>query len=852
MKENTMKNKEQGFILLITLVWLMTLSALVVGILSSTRSSLKNEKRWVGMDECYMYGRMALSSARVEIIADSQSYFDDNVGELGAFKSWYDERLPVLKTELAAATALAGTDPLGKDWPVSWQEGTYTAKITETVYSDRRIDFLLEVVATLNGGQRAFEQHFVIKMGAAIFDYAYFINNNGWLHSTATNTFYVNGNIGSNANFSLAGQTVLNGTVFAAKRKAEEIRDPNGNLVNGWVTDKDGNKDSDGYTSQDKTAYLAWLSKHPEAIARAVLDPTNGTNSPNDDLTAEQIASSLLYNPDLIENNQMPATEEATALKMPFLGELASYAKEAAISAGKGWSRLDYIDENGTPQSITNGVINGNLIINGPFQIMGKIVVKGDLIIRGTYDGITDGNLAKHDAFKGNLDGATEERLAAANGKGGFFVDRNINIIGDLKSSTGKNGEEDPFLSLAARGNIIMGDTRYIDMGLISNKSTDTSGQMVPYTTDDSMYQNLDDTKFNGNYSLPEIGAGAGESGAVGLGTGNVHQAYRKITTPGLVTVIGTQKQIKETRTGTRTKTTTTTVLETGKVTTDEEEETKTENRWVDAGLPTTKSIADEIVLPTKKTSYTTWDFNEWVKVSPEVSRVIEITTSEPDTQEYKPMKNKVIIATDPTGLPGQAGSSHSLLWKKVGFWKNNRRKDKYKVSIKINDDIHTIVDVNSYNQNRLYNATGEKIRGYQVTLSNTSNITAISKGSATVDRSYFENKMDIHDYWKLKPKAPKRIDAVLYTNHLVAGSMKRNGSINGALVARDEALKIIKGNRKSEFSFNWDTRLGNNEFSENSYLQQSMEALMPATLGGKGSKTEDGVVFTREVNISN
>jgi len=820
-----MKNKEQGFILLITLVWLITLSLLAVGILSSTRNSLKNEKRWVGMDECYMYGRMALDSARAKIINDSEKYFDDNAGELGAFEDWFNDRLPALETELAAATSLSGVDPVGEAWPTSWQDATYTAEITDSIWSDRRIDFLLKVVATMNGGQRAFEQHFKITMGAAIFNYAYFINNNGWLHSNTMHTFYINGDIGANANFSLAGGTVLNGTVFAAKRNPDEIRDPSGEVVDGVVTNKDGDPDYSGYESLDKDDYMKWLDNHSEAMARGVLDTTG--------MTDKEIAESSLYNPELMElGGRMPATEGADPLKMPFLGELESYAEEAKEAAAVGLSRLDYIDENGNPQSITDGVVDGNLIITGDFSIIGKIVVKGDLIIRtgeNGYGGLSDTDLSEtYENLKdsGMTTEEIAEKIASANGKGAFFVDRNINIIGDLKSNTGENGEEDPFLSLAARGNIIMGDTRDIDMGLISNQDIDkNSGQMVPYITDDPMYQNLDGTKFDGNYSLPEKDpdARAGKEGAISLGSNNVYQQYKQVITyTDVIDKVKLQPKKEQERYEK--------IYEDGKL----KEEIRY-TRWINYGTPTYEATSGI------ETIWTDWEDTGETKTN----RIVIYEKGEP---KYIPRMQRVVVGTSPD-IKG-TDTSESLLWEKVEFWKSTGKSDETAVKVEIDGEFYQVTAVGDKNNKRYYNDQGDEIKGYVLWLDRATP-SIISGGSATVDRAYFENKMPIEDYWRLKPTAPQHIDAVLYTNHLIAGALKPDGALNGAMVARDEALKIVKdADTKTFFSFNWDTRLGDNENASNSYLQESMQALMPATLGGGKSSDNGGVIFTRETSL--
>ena len=70
-------------------------------------------------------------------------------------------------------------------------------------------------------------------------------------------------------------------------------------------------------------------------------------------------------------------------------------------------------------------------------------------------------------------------------------------------------------------------------------------------------------------------------------------------------------------------------------------------------------------------------------------------------------------------------------------------------------------------------------------------------------DRRYYETVCDDQIISSLLGNAkPKTIDAVMYNNHGVFGSLDANFTINGALVCRDEGLTANGG------TFNWDMRL--------------------------------------------
>ncbi len=529
------KKREEGFILLMAILWLVTMSIVASGIMFSAKQFNLTENNFVDMDDCFMFAQSALGKVRLDLINDFESYFKSHNSNTGALKDWYYDELSKM-TEIADRAVLSGNDGSGKSYPVNWAKGNYTCTIVNKYLSGGVVDILLRLRARLGAARRTFEEHVRIDLESGIFKYAYFINNKGWMFGS---DITLNGDVRANGNFAFDYTPTVNGETYAAWNY--ERVDGSGQYVKGEITNRNetgnGNYRSDGRSDYERKWLESYSAKTGKIKARDMAD----LNEPNPGTD---------YVPEDRESGKMPANEKQDPLPMPYLGDLSAYEDLCRSEAANGWSRLEYTDENGNKKVITNGVYSGagpdgetgtiddkTLVITGDIKIMGPVVIPGDLIIKGTYSKFSSppaGLQASQDDInnyttmaeqnslnKNKLSSlAVERKFAAINGKGGMFVGRNVHIVGDLKSSSKTNNDTDPFLSLAAKGNVIAGPPQEIDEYYISDFCQ-------PYATDDPDYHNTDITytdyqgntvtspAFDGNYTAFDSDLAEGEGGIV-------------------------------------------------------------------------------------------------------------------------------------------------------------------------------------------------------------------------------------------------------------------------------------------------------------------------------------------------
>jgi hypothetical protein len=242
-----------------------------------------------------------------------------------------------------------------------------------------------------------------------VFNYAYFINNYGWLWGAGIR---VNGDVCSNGDFSVKNATV-NGDILAC------LNPELGSL--GTITG-DSRKDS-----------IEWYRDHTGDRAR----PTNPTcDLEGEDNNDNGIPDAYEYGTGFDGESEWKDTQEP--VEMPYLGQLDLYKDLAARRNGslrKGGSVI--IDE----------VYEGTLVIEGteaePIEVDGPVVVTEDLIIKGVVKG-----------------------------RGSIYAGRNVHIAGDTRYETAPawpKPSADPEIDAAknegadlvgfvARGSIIIGD----------------------------------------------------------------------------------------------------------------------------------------------------------------------------------------------------------------------------------------------------------------------------------------------------------------------------------------------------------------------------------------------------------
>jgi hypothetical protein len=297
-----------------------------------------------------------------------------------------------------------------------------------------------------------------------IFDYAYFINNFGWLWGAGIT---VNGDVRSNGNFNFRGNPMVNGDIHASL---------NPDLgATGSITGNSRNLNLSQYHSQSS------------AQAR----PTNPTDPANPDGTVYEAGydgtSTRYPNQDVLE--------------MPYLGDLNQYRQLAAARNGRitqgGNVLVDNVYNGNGPDGIAGTADDGSIILIGtaanPIVINGPVVVENDVIIRGVVSG-----------------------------QGTIYSGRNTHIIGNITyddgpswpkpdstpQETAESNSTKDFLGLASKGNIVIGDyTRndwqvncgqYLRPPFTQSYETDITDVPLGYDSDNDPSNGY---SFNGNYT---------------------------------------------------------------------------------------------------------------------------------------------------------------------------------------------------------------------------------------------------------------------------------------------------------------------------------------------------------------
>jgi cytoskeletal protein CcmA (bactofilin family) len=295
---------------------------------------------------------------------------------------------------------------------VAFSNAVYSASVVEVV-ADGSDHADVTIEATGRCGPVTRRLTAVMRYGrkpSQVFNYAYFVNNFGWLWGSGIR---VNGDVCSNGDFSLNGATV-NGNILASKNA--EL----GSL--GTVT---------GTSNVDS---IDWYRANVGNSAR----PTNPTCdlADGDDLDGNGVPDVYEYKTGFDGTSER--TEGEIPVEMPYLGQLAVYEDLAARKHGT-------LSHSGSV--VVTEVHNGTLVIEGtaadPIVIDGPVVIDGDIILKGVITG-----------------------------KGTIYAGRNVHVAGDLtykNPPSWPKPSEDPegdaaananadLVGLVARGSVILGD----------------------------------------------------------------------------------------------------------------------------------------------------------------------------------------------------------------------------------------------------------------------------------------------------------------------------------------------------------------------------------------------------------
>ncbi|GIV05361.1 MAG: hypothetical protein KatS3mg016_0936 [Fimbriimonadales bacterium] len=387
----------------------------------------------------------------------------------------------------ALHSALNGASPTSPRWVrtgVFAGVGNYTASVIGYAQPDsytRRITVRSVGWIDRNGNgqldahepRQVIDQTFDLALTrSAVFDYAYFVNNYGWMYGFSGEQLVMNGDSRSNGDFEFqygsGGPPVFNGSIIASPNEKLSPR-AEGRVIlpGGFQTPRQWSNTE--YTTRALTD--PWMRQAYNSALHGAFGSST-FNLWRDYLyhAQGQTVNGSPFGAVLADvngtrnfSNQTLDTRPTSELVLPDLNDLNYYINlsrtwrnpKATYSDGlpnPNYNQPAYIEvwdpqQNRYVRVDTNGVINGSVALIGyqdrPIRIHGPITITQDVVIRGYIEG-----------------------------QGTIYAGRNVHIVGDiiyknppdfrgsvLNSVLSLNERKDA-LGLAARGSIMMGNTK--------------------------------------------------------------------------------------------------------------------------------------------------------------------------------------------------------------------------------------------------------------------------------------------------------------------------------------------------------------------------------------------------------
>lgn len=452
---------EAGVVLLSVMIVGLILALIVAAFMEAAGNAMHAVKMWKQTDQAFTVAISAMERAKWDIHQKFVQEFHSTPYPQSSEKfDWFEEYGDAWVGQNNTYNA-----PQGE----SFEGATVTVTVKNTQRVDKAIvDVLLEASAEIDHSRRTVQELVRYKLGGAnVFDYAYFVNNFGWLWG---GSITAHGDVRANANFSCRYGPDINGNAYAA---ANSDFGASGEVDGSW----------------DHWSMGTYYSNAPEQ-ARPGDPPSSGYDG----------AWPMGYDDNPREYEAVPV------LPMPYLGDLTWYEALAQKYKGslsqKNVKIVDEVYDGPGPDGAVGTADDGMLVLEGtaaqPLEIDGPVVIRGDVAIKGYITG-----------------------------QGTIYAGRNIHIAGELTyvdppswskpdshpNDTVIDNADKDMLGLAAKGNIILGD--YTDSGWYNR----VDNYMQPnftnaYDTDPSDYANGYDSdwdagtgyRFNGDYTAKDGG----------------------------------------------------------------------------------------------------------------------------------------------------------------------------------------------------------------------------------------------------------------------------------------------------------------------------------------------------------
>jgi hypothetical protein len=475
--KRTRQSGRNGFALVVTVVLLGVVAVVIAGVVGFVTNAARQTRIHLARSRCRLAAQTAIERAKDHVW---YQFYVQKIGKSDASSSVkidpksakvYSEWFGSLESNLASYPIPRVTEINGCQVYVSATQkhtefcerssscSDYPTHVNSGIFVIQPI--LATAVCAMPGGPTVtvtLLEHVAFGTGQSeVFDYAYFVNNYGWMSGSSIT---INGDMRANGNVSLS-QSTVNGFVYAAAN--DELG------VTGSVTLRGSPK------IKSASAYRSASSTTTRSRPDTNDYDTNGAYD-------APAASGVITAPTYDENGNVKSgtvaaqsqksivNEESSPLAMPFVSDLENYveyAKEYNNYAGGRlvYPAVTYTDTAGESRTVAGGTVyahysgtgpsgeegnadQGALALVGtkanPIVIDGPVVVDSDVIIKGYVTG-----------------------------QGTIYAGRNIHIVGDVQyvnapswrhpdqddAAVEAANESKDMLGLVAKGNIVIGDS---------------------------------------------------------------------------------------------------------------------------------------------------------------------------------------------------------------------------------------------------------------------------------------------------------------------------------------------------------------------------------------------------------
>ncbi len=456
---------KNGFVLPFVLVLMVSAVAVISGIAYFVTNAGRQTQIYLARSRCRFAAQTAIEQAKDQIWCQ---FFNEKIGNSSAatsvkidpksaqiYNEWFSklelsDELTINECKVYLSASKKYVEFCEKNCSHNWGSDSHL---------NAGIRVLVPIFATAvyqcpNGKEVTITilEHVAFGTGQSeVFDYAYFVNNYGWMSGS---TITINGDMRANGNVSLS-QSTVNGFVYAAANDELGVA---------------------GTVSLKSTPRIKNQSAYRNA-ASSRARPDIGDYDTNKAYDAP-VTSGEIRKPTYDSNGNITYAgttaaasgesiikEYSNSLPMPYISELSSYVEYARQEGGTlSYPSVTYTDSSDNEQIIPSGQISahyegagpsgdasladkGALVLVGtaanPIVINGPVVVDSDVIIKGYVKG-----------------------------QGTIYSGRNIHVVGDIKyvnppswghtddddETVEENNSKKDMLGLMAKGNVVIGN----------------------------------------------------------------------------------------------------------------------------------------------------------------------------------------------------------------------------------------------------------------------------------------------------------------------------------------------------------------------------------------------------------